>query len=127
MKLGRVLLLWILFLILSSTVVFAQVVGRWNSTENSCDCSVLIIIERGSDGSVSGRMNFPGAQRPIYRIAVDGDNISFLVDQPTNNAPDVTYEYDATVSGDNMTGTYTKLEPPRDDLPFSATRSTDAP
>ena len=123
MNFARAIAFWILVLVLSSTIVFAEVVGKWDSTENSCNCSVLLIIEKGADGSFSGKMNFPGGQSPIYNIVVDEDHISFRVDQP-NNDKSVTYAYDAAVSGDNMTGTYAQVEPAGNPLGFSATRRT---
>jgi hypothetical protein len=123
MKLIRAIPLWIVFVVLSSTIVCAEVVGKWVSTDkNSCSCSISLVIERGPDGSLTGTMTFPGAQKNIYSTTPNGDGISFLVDQPDNDAS-VTYKYDASVDGDTMTGKWASKDDPSQTKDFSATRA----
>ena len=78
MRRRRGTLLGIAFLVLSSITMFAELVGKWDSNQNSCACNVLLTIERESDGSLSGKMNFPGAQVAIYNIVATEDHISFM-------------------------------------------------
>jgi|SRR5271167_2483136 len=127
MKLGVAILSCVLFPILSSSIVFASAYGRWDSSENSCNCNVLLIMRMYEDGSPTGTMNFVGTQVAIYDAVVDGDHLSFSVDQPsTNNGITVTYHYDAKVSGDKMTGTFANEAVPAETRAFSAKRQRES-
>lgn len=123
MKLGIAILSCVLFPIVSSSIVFASAYGTWDSSENSCNCKVLLIMSMYEDGSPTGTMNFAGTQVAIYAAVVDGDHLSFSGYQPsTNNGMTVTYHYDAKVSGDKMTGTFANEAVPAETHAFSAKR-----
>lgn len=125
MKLRLAIRLWILFLVFSSVITFAQIAGKWKSDVNSCGCRVLLTLVNKSDGTMSGTMNFPGSKRSIRVTHLGTINIKFEVDQP-NNGTSITYEYAATVNGDSMTGTWAiKAETPIQPNVFNAQRQTD--
>lgn len=97
--------------------------GKRDSSENSCNCNVLLIMSMYEDGSPTGTMNFAGTQVAINDAVVDGDHLSCSVDQPsTNNGMTVTYHYDAKVTGDKMTGTPANEAVPAETHAFSAKR-----
>jgi len=84
MKLIRAIPLWIVFVVLPSTIVCAEVVGKWDSTnQNSCSCQILLVIEIAPDGSLTGTMNFPGGQKNIYNPLITATPFPFLWTNPT--------------------------------------------
>ena len=123
MKLGGSILFWALLLAFSSTIVSASVYGNWDSSENSCKCDIFLNVEIYGDGSPTGTMSFGGAEVAMYKIVVDGDHLSFSVDQAsTSSGRFVSYDCDVNVNGDNMIGRCTNEMVPSETLVFSAKR-----
>jgi hypothetical protein len=119
---GRSILLWISFLAFFAGTAFAQVAGKWDSKAvNSCSCHVTLTIKDNQDGSFSGTMSFPGAQAKIYGVTVNGDSVSFLVNQPYDDKS-LTYKYSAAVNGDDMTGWWATNDANSTPSPFTAGR-----
>ena len=121
MTLGRI----VLFLAASigplCSIASAQVKGAWDFTNNDCSGDFRLTIGTWDDGAPIGKITAPGFQNSIYNVVVEGDHISFSVDQQDKYTL-VTYDYDAKVSGNNMNGTCrSEAIPPRTGA-FSARR-----
>lgn len=101
----------------------AQVNGVWDFTKNGCSGDFRLTISTWDDGSPIGKITAPGFQGSIYNVVVEGDHISFSVDQQDKNTP-VTYDYDAKVNGNNMKGTCRSEDGPSQTAAFAATRHT---
>lgn len=112
--------LFVLTLVLFPTLVSAQVNGVWDVTNSGCSEDFRLTIAMWQDGSPIGKIATPGFQASIYNILVEGDHISFSVDQQDQ----YTYDYDAKVSGNNMNGTCKREELPSRTGVFSAKRLT---
>ena len=121
MKCHNAIFFLIVLIMVSCNIVFAEVYGKWDSSENSCNCNVSLIIGMYEDGSPAGTMNCGARIFNLYNILLDGDHISFSVDQSDDNET-LAFDYDAEVHGDSMTGTYENEETPSNSLAFSAKR-----
>ena len=98
----------------------AQVNGVWDFTNNGCSGDFRLTIGMWDDGEPIGKITSPGFRSPIYNIVVEGDHLSFSVDQQDQ----YTYDYDAKVSGNNMNGTCRREELPSRTGTFAARRHT---
>lgn len=98
----------------------AQVNGVWDFTNNGCSGDFRLTIGMWDDGEPIGKMTGPGFQSSIYNIVVEGDHLSFSVDQQDQ----YTYDYDTKVSGNSMNGTCRREELPSRTGTFAARRHT---
>jgi len=123
MTFGRVVLFLAACLGPLCSIGSAQVNGVWDFTNNGCSGNFRLTIGTWDDGEPIGKITAPGFQSSIYNILVEGDHISFWVDQQ-DQYNQYTYDYDAKVSGNNMNGTCRREELPSRTGTFSAKRVT---
>lgn len=121
MTIGRVVLFLAVCLGPFCSTGTAQVSGTWEITGTGCTGDARLTIGTWDDGEPIGKIEAPGFKSSIYNIVVEGDHISFSVDQQDKYAV-VTYDYDAKVSGNTMNGTCRSEEVPSRAAAFAATR-----
>jgi len=121
MTYGRAISSLVMTVVLFPSLVSAQVNGVWNVTNNGCSGDFRLTIGMWDDGEPIGKITAPGFQGSIYNVVVEGDHISFSFDQQDKYAL-VSYDCDAKVSGNNMTGTCRSEEVPSRTGAFVARR-----
>ena len=120
MTYSRAISLSVLTIVLFPSLVSAQVNGVWDFTNSGCSGDFRLTIGMWDDGEPIGKITSPGFRSPIYNIVVEGDHLSFSVDQQDQ----YTYDYDAKVSGNNMNGACRREELPSRTGTFAARRHT---
>ena len=121
MKLGCSVLLTVLIFLLPITAVASEIYGNWVLSDKACNCGVVLSIQMWEDGSPIGSVSFPDGKHALHNILLDGNHVSFSVDR-TVGGNLVTYDYDAQINDDVMTGTWTAEDNASGKMAFNGTR-----